>query len=60
MWKRKNKLLKRVESLEAQLGYTYSIDADGYISHVVDANDKYSDIPEIRIALKDLEVKKKK
>jgi len=59
LFKRKNALAKRVESLETYLGVFYHVDSDGYNEHKQDGDDKWTKLGKLEQRIKDLEEAKK-
>ena len=59
LFKRKNTLAKRIESLETYLGVFYHVDSDGYNEHKQDGDDKWTKLGKLEQRIKDLEEAKK-
>lgn len=59
LFKRKqNVLLKRLESLETELGYFYVVDSDDYAEHKLEEHG-YGRVPKLEQRVKSLEEEKK-
>ncbi len=54
-----NQLLKRIESLESELGYFYTVDSDDYAEHHIEKNG-YGRINKLEDRIKEAEDKKGK
>lgn len=59
LFKRKNSLRKRLETLEEYLGVFYNVDNDGYAEYKRDAEDKWNVISRIEERVKTIEDQKK-
>lgn len=57
--KKQNPLLKRLESLENELGYFYVVDSDNYAEHKLEEHG-YGRVPKLEERVKTLETKGKK
>lgn len=56
--KKENPLLKRLESLESELGYFYVVDSDDYAEHKLEEHG-YGRVPKLDQRVKALEDEKK-
>lgn len=59
LFKRKNSLRKRLETLEEYLGVFYNVDNDGYAEYKRDSEDKWNVISRIEERVKTIEDQKK-
>lgn len=59
LFKRRNSLKKRLETLEEHLGVFYHVDADGYAEYKRDGDDKWNVISRLEERVKKLEEEKK-
>ena len=59
LFKRKNSLRKRLETLEEYLGVFYNVDSDGYAEYKRDSEDKWNVISRIEERVKVIEDQKK-
>jgi len=60
LFKRRNSLKKRLETLEEHLGVFYHVDSDGYAEYKRDGDDKWNVISRLEERVKELEEKKGK